>query len=288
MTRVSGQITVDDVVTAVEAARGSGALVAYDGEGQLLLLTSEWTFDDSILDGRPLTDGEKSMLKKIVESINQGWTVVVDPSTYPGDPGCLLATDLSILNVLLNEGTEGASYSRMLPQPGFEDGITSLAWGVVFGSLPDGLALDSSTGAISGTPTAAGSFSFGVLVMDGGDPSLKELQWVTIIINPPLVITYPTFLTSSLLAAVMGESYSQTLLAEGGTGSYSWSITAGALPDGLDLAFNPSTSQWEIFGTAPAERPKHKAVTYFFTVTVTDEAGATASQETSITNQPSP
>jgi hypothetical protein len=36
--------------------------------------------------------------------------------------------------------------------------------------------------------------------------------------------------------AVMGASYSHTLTATGGTGSYSWQVVSGALPDGLTLS----------------------------------------------------
>ena len=138
-------------------------------------------------------------------------------------------------------------------------------------------ALDSNTGEISGIPTAAGSFSFSVLVMDSSDPNLRELQWVTIIFNPPLVITYPA---SPLPDGMMGAPYSETMLADGGTNPRSWSITAGALPAGLTL-----DASGLISGTPPDKKP-HKAKTYVFTVTVTDAAGATDSRETSITIQP--
>ncbi len=41
--------------------------------------------------------------------------------------------------------------------------------------------------------------------------------------------------TSGLPAAVVGSAYSAQLSASGGAGSYSWSVTAGALPAGLSL-----------------------------------------------------
>lgn len=42
--------------------------------------------------------------------------------------------------------------------------------------------------------------------------------------------------TDSLPAAVVGQSYSQQLTASGGTGSYLWSVTSGALPPGIALS----------------------------------------------------
>jgi len=53
--------------------------------------------------------------------------------------------------------------------------------------------------------------------------------------------TGPTFttlsiVTSSLPAGVRDVAYSETLVADGGNGVYSWAVTAGALPAGLNLA----------------------------------------------------
>jgi len=41
-----------------------------------------------------------------------------------------------------------------------------LTFEITYGSVPSGLALDRNTGIISGTPTAAGTFSFGLRVWD--------------------------------------------------------------------------------------------------------------------------
>jgi hypothetical protein len=50
----------------------------------------------------------------------------------------------------------------------------------------------------------------------------------------PLEVT-----TTSLPAATVGQTYTATLAAEGGTSPYTWSVTAGSLPAGLTL--NSST-----------------------------------------------
>ncbi|MEQ9397702.1 MAG: VCBS repeat-containing protein [Longimicrobiales bacterium] len=50
-----------------------------------------------------------------------------------------------------------------------------------------------------------------------------------------------TITTSSLPDGSVGSAYSQTLTATGGTGSYTWSLTAGSLPPGLSLGASTGT-----------------------------------------------
>jgi hypothetical protein len=48
---------------------------------------------------------------------------------------------------------------------------------------PDDATIDEETGEFSWTPTAAGTFTFGVLVNDDGNPSLSDAQDVTITVS---------------------------------------------------------------------------------------------------------
>ncbi|MGD0355485.1 MAG: putative Ig domain-containing protein [Dehalococcoidia bacterium] len=78
--------------------------------------------------------------------------------------------------------------------------------------------------------------------------------------------------TSSFYAGAVGNSYSQTLAASGGSGTYTFTITSGSLPAGLTLGSGGS-----ITGTPTT------AGTVSFTAQVSDSAQATSSRQFDIT-----
>jgi hypothetical protein len=78
----------------------------------------------------------------------------------------------------LPDGRLNTSYSATISTTG---GVAPYAWSVASGSLPPGLRLDGPTGAILGTPTALGAFTFTVQVSDANaTPATKELS-ITIV-----------------------------------------------------------------------------------------------------------
>ena len=88
----------------------------------------------------------------------------------------------------------------------------------------------------------------------------------------------PSITTTTLPNGTVGVAYSETLGVTGGTGSITWAVTVGALPDGLSL--NSSTG--EISGTPT------QTGTFNFTVEAEDAASATDTQALSITIEPAP
>jgi large repetitive protein len=74
---------------------------------------------------------------------------------------------LEILNEYIPESTVNTPYSHQLSAYG---GSGSYTWSIWAGSLPPGLSL-SSSGLISGTPTAAGYTLVYIRVTDNADPS---------------------------------------------------------------------------------------------------------------------
>jgi phospholipase C len=85
-------------------------------------------------------------------------------------PPVLPPTALTVSTTSLPPGTDQLVYGGTLQATG---GVKPYNWAVTTGTLPSGLALNKTTGAISGTVTATGSSSFTVAVTDSETPTAK-------------------------------------------------------------------------------------------------------------------
>jgi hypothetical protein len=107
-----------------------------------------------VISGTPTTPGNYSFTIRYTDTVSvyddQALTLFID-----GTP--------TISTTSLPDGTEGVSYSQTIASSG---GNTPIVYSVQSGALPGGLSLNSSTGAITGTPTIAGSFSFTIRATD--------------------------------------------------------------------------------------------------------------------------
>ena len=141
-----------------------------------------------------------------------------------GDP-----THLAFVSSSLPAGTVGSAYSQTVPVSG---GKTPYSFSVASGTLPTGLSLSSTTGLISGTPSASGESSFTIGVMDSHSPQQTAQQAFTMRISARSAV----IITTNLLPnGISNLSYSSTLAVSGGMAPYSWSISSGTLPAGLSL-----------------------------------------------------
>src|SRR5205814_1237478 len=138
--------------------------------------------------------------------------------------GVRICPAIVISPATLPNGTIGVVYNQTLtasPSGNYSFTLTG-------GALPTGLGL-SSSGLISGTPTAENNFSFTVTATDSIGCSGSASYSVRIC---PAAITINP---ATLPGGNIGTSYSQTLTGSGGTSPYTFAITAGSLPNGLTL-----------------------------------------------------
>jgi hypothetical protein len=167
---------------------------------------------------------------------------------------------LTLLPATLPNGLAGTAYSQQFTASG---GLAPYTYAVAAGTLPAGLSL-SSAGLLSGTPTADGTYNFSVQASDstGGTAGTVTVAY-TLTVGAPTITIAP----ATIADGVVGEAYTATLTASGGTAPYTYAVTAGALPAGVTLG-----SGGTLAGT-PTE-----GGSFTFTVTATDANDFTGTQ----------
>lgn len=212
-------------------------------------LAAGLTFDagSATISGTPQNTGSFSFTIQVADSTN-----VTASRTYS------LVVESSRVSILtpspLPGGMVGSRYSQRFTAAG---GTPPYTWSSTAGLVP-GLSLDPGTGALEGTPSAAGAFTITVAVRDAASGTASRAYSITI--NPsPLTLTSPR----ELPAGLVGEPLAFRLEASGGSPPYSW--TANGLPDGLTL----DASSGLLSGA-----PKVPGA-FSFAVRVTDAARAT-------------
>jgi hypothetical protein len=207
--------------------------------------SGEWTFWVAMQDipheqgGISWCSDVKSTEEQFRVIVNAGLTIVQTQST-------------------LALGQVNAPYSMQFTS----SGGGTVTWSVSSGSLPAGLSLNSSTGLLSGTPTAAGDYSFKVTVSDG---TRSDTQTYAMSVVVPLAIG-----AAPSTAGEVGVPFSANLTASGGRQPYTWSATG--LPAGLSI--DPATGAITGTATTPPAGP--------VSVTVKDSLGLTATASVNV------
>ena len=206
-------------------------------DGQWVLFTSNW---EKTLGTDP--DGDTATRAR-----QDVFLVHLQPNT-----GSTSASPVAIVPTTVPAGRQTVPYSAAEEASG---GTGTYLWSAL-APLPGGLTVNASTGAISGTPTAAGTYTVTIGVADASNATNTASVMYSVTITPAVQITSP----SPLPNATRGVSYSYSLQATSAQGPTTWSLVAGALPPGMTL--NPGTGV--ISGRCKA------GGTYSFTVSVKD------------------
>jgi uncharacterized protein (TIGR03437 family) len=200
------QLTASSGTGAVSFAITSGALP--NG----LTLTS-----DGKLSGSTSVSGSFSFTVTATDSLGCSGSTMFTLSV-----GC---ANITLSPASLPSGVTGVEYRQTISAGG-GSGTYSFA---NTGTLPTGLTF-SSSGVLSGTPTAAGTFNFTISATNTATNCAGQQNYSVVITCPPITVTAPGVTTGTA-----GAAFNQSFTQSGGSGSIVWSISSGALPNGLSL-----------------------------------------------------
>jgi hypothetical protein len=194
--------TVGTPYSATLVAAGGTAPLTWSISGAL---PSGLTFNPKtgVISGTPTTVGSSTFTAQIVDSSDVPYTTKTAETI-------LVSTQISALEIAGNPpaGTVGVAYLTLLNASG---GTAPYTFSVTSGSLPAGLALQSATGSIGGTPTNAGTANFTAQVEDAS--GTKASASFSILINPSTVSnpSNGTLTLSLLPGATVGVPYNATI-----------------------------------------------------------------------------
>ena len=145
----------------------------------------------------------------------------------------------------LSTGYLGLTYSATLPTPtNYQE---TLSWSVSSGTLPSGLSLNTTTGVISGTPSATGTTSFDIRATETGLSGIYyDTQTFSITINTPTVS-----LSASSYSGPENTLGSPFILTTPTTSAYNISVTF-AINDGATAVNGTNYSYSTTTATIPA------------------------------------
>ena len=171
---------------------------------------------------------------------------------------------LTIVNNSFPTGAVGQNYAQALTATG---GISPYTW-AANGQIPPGLVFNS-VGTISGKPTVGGTYPFTLIVTDARQTTVAKALSIVISGPGPAALSITT---TTLPAGAVGQAYSQTLAATGGTPPYQWAA-GPAFPAFLAL----DTISGTVSGTPTS------GGTFSFPIQVADSANHTSTSTVTLT-----
>ena len=174
-----------------------------------------------ILSGTPTAVGTVSGIR-VRATDADGRIASTDPFSIAVSNG------LSVAGSPAGQGTVGAAYSASFVATG---GSPAYAWNLAAGTLPAGLVLDPASGAISGSPTAAGTTTgLRVVATDAAGRTASSATFAIDVRDELSISGMPS------PDATLGQAYAAAFVALGGRGGYAFSLLAGTLPAGISLS----------------------------------------------------
>jgi len=186
----------------------------------------------SLVPGSFLDNGPFALIRQSANTrVNNSSAPVTGRLMYRARDG-VISPGLTIISTIPPDATMGTAYSTTLQATGEKGPFVWTMQPDV--APPPGLTL-TPDGVLSGTPTAAGTYSFtlsATATTEDGQLTVYAHGSITI---DPAVISIAT--TCPLPDATVGRSYSATLRAIGSTAGYAWSVdNLYSLPPGISVS----------------------------------------------------
>jgi Putative Ig domain len=144
------------------------------------------------------------------------------PANASSPPASSSDAALSISSTLPS-ATVGSAYQAVLSVSG---GTAPYFFSLASGELPGSVLLNATTGSISGTPTAAGSFSFAISVVDSKGLSKQQSFQLTVSKGGSITLT----LTPTTVSVPSGGSTQfSALVSNSSNSAVTWSAPQGSI-----------------------------------------------------------
>jgi hypothetical protein len=167
-------------------------------------------------------------------------------------------------------GTSGAAIASFTPVTA-SGGTTPYSFALTGGVLPTGMSFNTTTGAVSGTPTTTlAATTFTVTATDAAGATSAKTFALTVNVAVSTTAVVPSTVGT---AGTLIPSFAP-VTASGGTTPYAFALSGASLPTGMSF----STSTGTVSGT-----PATALAVTTYTVTVTDAAGAISAKTFTLT-----
>lgn len=188
-------------ITATGSNFASGAIILWNGVSLTTTYVSKTTLTAPLTSVQVGTAGTDKVSVYAPgrfggTSVALSFTVnTAAPTTQapPAPPVPTTVAPIAITSSSVPAATAGTAYTAPLAATG---GTPPYTWSISTGALPPGLTLAASSGAISGTPSAAGSVAFAAQVKDSSPTPQTQAYTYTLTINPAPATTTTTSTTT--------------------------------------------------------------------------------------------